>query len=53
MPGSLRRKGDYFFFSLRRMSGQNSFTTIVIVSYPTCVPQTLAVFDRVRSALGW
>jgi hypothetical protein len=25
----------FFFYSLRRMSGQNSLTTMVIVSYPT------------------
>jgi hypothetical protein len=35
--------------SLRWISGQNSFTTIAMVSYPTCVPHTLAVFGRVRS----
>jgi hypothetical protein len=35
--------------NLRWISGQNSFTTIAIVSYPTCVPHTLAVFGRVRS----
>lgn len=36
-----------------RISGQNSFTTNVIVSCPTCVPHTLAVFGSVRSARGW
>jgi len=43
---------SFFFFNLRRMSGQNSFTTIVIVSYPTCEPHTLSVFPIFRSLLG-
>ena len=43
----------YFFLcSLRRISGQNSFTTRVTVSYPTSDPHTLAVLAIVRSAWG-
>src|SRR5580698_6227321 len=34
---------------LRRMSGQNSLMTMVIVSRLTCVPQVLAKFRKVRS----
>jgi len=47
-------RGDtYFFFNLRRMSGQNSLTTRVRVSYAIWVPHTLAVLENVRSSLGW
>jgi len=41
--------GYFFLLSLRRKSGQNSLTTMVMVSYPTWVPHTLAVLGRVRS----
>src|SRR5260370_1166539 len=40
LPGGKR---FYFLRSLRQMSGQNSLTTKVSVSYPTCEPHTLAV----------
>jgi len=48
-PGWITSLGLCLRDNLRWISGQNSFTTIAMVSYPTCVPHTLAVFGRVRS----
>ena len=38
---------------LRRMSGQNSLTSLETVSQPIWVHQTLMVLEKVRSPAGW
>jgi hypothetical protein len=45
--------GAISIYCLRRISGQNSFTTIINVSYPTCVPHIFTVFSKFRFDLGW
>src|ERR1700683_2710797 len=45
--------GALIFLNLRLISGQNSFRTIRIASYATCVPHTEPVFEKVLSAAGW